>query len=95
MSKTRSIKRSTGRKPKYEEVPPEEFYEMWKQAEPLATIYRMANGQLMTLGKQLSEQEARRVAYFLVEQYAIEWNMTVEEYIFRMLRENENDKGNS
>ena len=95
MSKTRSIKRSTGRKPKYEEVPPEEFLQEIEGAQTLATIYRMQNGQLGTIGLQLSEQEARRVAYFLVEQYAIEWNMTVEEYIFRMLRENENDKGNS
>ena len=93
MSKRRSLKRSTGKKPTYEELPFEDFLTELRGAQTIATIYRRPDGQLMTLGLQLSEKEARRVAYFLVEQYALERNMTVEEYVFRMMRENEDKSG--
>ena len=87
MSKVRSIRR------KMMITPPEVLNKLMKQGEPLLRVHRLPDGRLIAPGVPLSEDDGLLVAYFVAEHYAIENSMTVEEFVFKMMRRyNEGNK---
>ncbi len=86
MSKKRSIKRQG----KF--VPTEDLLKLAGMSQLMLSVYKLPNGELFSQGFPMSEDDEMLVSFFILERFAQFRNMTVEEYVFRIMRKYDEDK---
>ena len=83
MSLTRSIKRR-GRL-----VATEDLMKLAGMSRLLVSVYEMPNGELLSMGAPLSQDEQTRATFFILEKFALQNGMTVQEYVFRVMNKHD------
>ena len=61
-------------------------------SEEILRLYKRKNGELFSMGAPLSRDDAKLAAYFVVERYAQQLDMTVPEFIMNMMRKYNNEE---
>ena len=83
MSKTRSIKR------RRQMIATEDLMKLAGMSQLMVSVYQMPNGELLSAGPLLPQDEQTRVTYCILEKFAIQNGMTVQEYVFRVMNKHD------